>query len=114
VTTSEVKKIDVQTRREYARCAVAVLRTLKLAHTKMSCKNLGLTVGLIADGEKWEPWHQQQTRDIVNIAAAVERHAGTTDTEPLEFGRIINLRSGEPGAGATHETHLVIEPQPKA
>jgi hypothetical protein len=102
-----MRKLDVQARLEYARCAVAVLRALKIVDKKMSYKDLGKAVGLISDPEVWEPWHQQQARDILNIAAAVEDQAASTPTEPIEFDRIINDKKGEPGEGILKKSKIV-------
>jgi hypothetical protein len=104
-----MKKLDVQARLECARCAVAVLRALKIVDKQMSYKNLGKAVGLISDAEGWEPWHQQQTRDILNIAAAIEDQAGSTTTEPLEFDRIINHKKGKAGKGISKMSRIVRE-----
>ena len=102
-----MKKIDVQARLEYARYAVAVLRTLKILDREMSYKEFGNAIGLIADGEKWEPWHQQQTRDTLDLVAATERKAVNTPTEALEFNRIINYRKGKSGKGILKSSKLV-------
>jgi hypothetical protein len=102
-----VKKIDVQSRLEYARCAVAVLRALKLLDAEMTYKNFGNAIGLISDGETWQPWHQQQTRDVLNLAAATERQAAVTLTEKLDYHRIINARKGKAGKGIEKASRLV-------
>jgi hypothetical protein len=102
-----MKKLDVQARLQYARSAVAVLRALHIVDRTMGYKELGLAVGLISDNERWEPWHRQQTADILDVASAVENKAGATDTRPLEFDRIINEREGKPGKGIAKKSRLI-------
>ena len=104
-----MKKLDAQARLTYARAAVAVLRALKIIDQTMGYKEFGQAIGLIGDDEKWEPWHRQQTADILNVASAVENMAGETDTVPLQFDRIINNRRGEAGPGVDRQTRIIKE-----
>src|SRR5947209_7685842 len=101
-----MKKIDVQARLEYARAGVAVLRGLQILDQTMRYKQFAIAIGLIADGENWEPWHRQQVADILNIIAATERSAGNSETAPLELVRIVTA-SGEPGAGFKKASRIV-------
>ncbi len=101
--------LDVQDKLEYARSAVAVLRALKIHNATMSYRDLAKAVGLIRGDEGWKPWHRQQVPDILCIAAAVERFGTTTIADPLEFDRIINEDTGEPGAGVFKDSFIVRE-----
>ncbi|RXF75532.1 hypothetical protein [Hansschlegelia zhihuaiae] len=98
--------IDVQARLEYARAAVAVLRALRIMDTKMRYGQFAEAIGLISDGGKWEPWHQQQVRDILVLVAATEGQPGAQIASPLEFDRIVN-KDGTPGAGF-HKTSKIL------
>lgn len=105
------KRLDVKERLEFALAAVAVLRSLQISDRKMQYKELAQAIGLIPFGGKWEPWHQQQVPDILQIVAAVERQAGMkTGTTPIDFGRIVT-KDGEPGKGVTRDTRIVSTPQ---
>ncbi len=99
------KSLDVEARLSYARAAVAVLRTLRIVDKTLRYGEFAHAIGLIQAGGKWEPWHRQQTRDILNLAAAVERQHGEPN-DPLQFERIVN-QDGEPGAGFHKTTRLV-------
>ena len=63
-------------------------------------------IGLISEGGKWEPWHQQQVRDILSLVAATESQPGARGVAPLEFDRIIN-RDGTPGPGISKASKIV-------
>lgn len=102
-----MKKIDVQDCLEYARCAVAVLRTLHIQDAEMTYSDFGKAIGLIADGEKWEVWHRKQTSDILNIVSATEKQLGITKTNKLEYRRIINARHGKAGKGIEKSSRLI-------
>lgn len=94
-----MKTLDVQARLEYGRAAVAVLRALKIANSTMRYGEFAKAIGLMADGEDWQPWHRQQIGDILNLIAATERQAGQhTGVDLLEFDRIVTAQA-EPGAG---------------
>lgn len=106
-----MKTLNVQDRLEYARCAVAVIRALKITDKKMRYHELGKAIGLIADNEQWQPWHQQQVKAILIIAAAVERQGlGGIDRtiDRLDFRRIVD-QHGRPGAGVTKTSKIVTE-----
>ena len=102
-----MKKIDVQECLEYARCAVAVLRTLDIQNKEMTYFDFARAIGLIADGEKWEVWHRKQTSDILNVISATETQLGVTKTSKLEYERIINARKGKAGKGIEKISRLV-------
>ncbi len=75
----------------------------------MRYKDFGIAIGLIPDGEKWEPWHRQQVADILNIIAATERTVEkASSTAPAEIDRIVN-ESGEPGTGFEKKSRIVRE-----
>lgn len=104
-----MKTLDVQPRLEYGRVAVAVLRALKIADRTMRYGEFARAIGLIADGEDWQPWHRQQVGDILNLIAAAEKQAGqNTDVEPIQFERIVNAH-GEPGVGFYKSSQIVRE-----
>jgi hypothetical protein len=66
-------------------------------------------IGLIPDGGKWEPWHRQQIRDILNLMAATERQCGqNAGTVQLQFDRVVN-EDGQPGKGFHKEARIVTE-----
>jgi hypothetical protein len=107
-----MKTLNVQDRLEYARCAVGVLRALQITDQKMRYEDFARAIGLIADNEKWQPWHRQQTDAILQTAAAVERQGlGGKDRNiaRLEFDRIVN-RKGRPGAGIAKNSRIVRKP----
>jgi hypothetical protein len=107
-----MKTLNVQDRLEYARCAVAVIRALKILGIKqMRYQQFGRAIGLIADGERWQVWHKQQVEAILHVTAAVERqHWGGEDKkiEPLEFDRIVT-DTGKPGTGIVKNSRIVTE-----
>ena len=103
------KTLDVQARLEFARAGVAVLRALRITDRTMQYGEFARAVGLIADGEAWQPWHRQQVSELLRIIAAVERQARTaTGSAPLEFERIVNSK-GEPGAGVGGTSRIVTD-----
>jgi hypothetical protein len=102
-----MKTLDVQARLEYARAAVAVLRALRIADRTMRYGEFAAAIGLISDGDHWQPWHRQQIGDILNLIAATERQAGqNTGADPLQFERIVN-QYGEPGDGVYKTSKIV-------
>jgi len=104
-----MKKLDVQARLEYGRAAVAVIRALKISNRQMRYGEFARAIGLISDGEGWQPWHRQQVRDILNLVAATQRQAGENESfEQLEFERIVN-EDGLPGAGFYKTTRIVTD-----
>jgi hypothetical protein len=103
-------KLNVQDRLEYARCAVAVLRTLKIADITMRYEGFGRAIGLIADKDPWEIRYREQIRAILRIVAAVEREGlggRDNDIEPLDFDRIVG-EDGKPGAGIEKTSRIVV------
>jgi|SRR5215471_2131654 len=99
--------LDVQSRLEFARAGVAVLRTLAIKKQTMRYHQFGIAIGLIDDGAKWEPWHRQQVADILQIIAAAEKTANrSSGTSALEFERIVTGK-GEPGAGIRKTSKIV-------
>ena len=104
-----MKTLDVQARLEYARAAVAVLRALRIADRTMRYNEFAAAIGLMSDGDHWQPWHQQQLGDLLNLIAATERQAGQhTGVDPLQFERIVNTQ-GQPGVGFYKTSKLVTE-----
>lgn len=103
-----MKKLNVQDRLEYARCAVAVLRALKITDRTMRYNELARAIGLMSDSDRWEPWHRQQIEAILQIAHAVEQQrwgGEATDISPLEFERIVT-EDGLPGAGVVKNSRI--------
>lgn len=104
-----METLDVQARLELARAAVAVLRSLRIADRTMRYSEFATAIGLIPDGGRWQPWHRQQIRDILNLVAATERQAGkNTDVEPLQFQRIVN-EQGQPGEGVYKTSKITTD-----
>jgi hypothetical protein len=102
-----MKTLDAQARLEYGRAAIAVLRALRLKNVTMRYNEFARAIGLITEDETWEPWHRNQTADILNLVAAVERQAGeNTGGEPLEFHRIVR-QDGTPGEGFYRTSRIV-------
>ncbi len=99
--------LDVQARLEYARAAVAVLRSLRIADRTMRYGEFASAIGLMLNGESWQPWHRQQTRDILNLVAATEKQAGdNAGGEPLQYERIVG-EDGQPGTGFQKVSRIV-------
>jgi len=94
-----MKTLDVQSRLEYARAAVAVLRALQVTNGKMRYRDLAIAIGVMSHDEKWEVWHRTQLTDILNLAAAAENQGRPAGSIPLEFERIVTEAADEPGAG---------------
>jgi hypothetical protein len=89
-----MKSHDVQARLAYARAGVVVLRTLRLLGKSMHYHEFAMAVGLIHDGERWEP-HRQQVIDILNLIAAAERQPGVLpNTVPLAFELVVDESNG--------------------
>jgi Flp pilus assembly protein CpaB len=107
-----MKTLDVQARLEYARAAVAVLRTLQITKVTITYRDFARAIGLMSDRERWQAWHQQQVRDILNLTAATERKAGRkVDIEPLQFNRIVTAKKGQPGSGFYKTSKIITESQ---
>jgi hypothetical protein len=47
--------------------------------------------------------------DILSIVAAVEKQAGQQSPDPLEYDRIVNGNTGEPGAGIFKNSRIARE-----
>lgn len=103
--------LDVQDRLEYARCAVAVLRALKVKSQRMTYQEFGRAIGLIADRDPWHIRYREQLRAIFQITAAVERQGlggFRPGFEPLNFNCVVN-ESGVPGIGIDNTSQIVVE-----
>jgi hypothetical protein len=84
-----MKNHDVQARLGYARAGVAVLRTLRLVGKTMHHHEFAMAIGLVHDGEQWEP-HRQQVQDILILIAAAERQPGVlSKAVPLAFELVV-------------------------
>ena len=104
-----MKTLDVQARLEYGRAAISVLRALKIADRTMRYHEFARAIGLIADGEDWQPWYRQQIGDILNLVAAAEKQAGqNTGLDPIQFERIVTAQR-EPGVGFYKSSRIVRE-----
>ena len=93
-----MKTLDIQARLEYARAAVAALRALRITDKTMRYGQFATAIGLISDGDRWEPWHRQQITDILNLVAATENQSGTNaGLEPLQYAtdRYRSRRAGD-------------------
>ncbi|MBV8068513.1 MAG: hypothetical protein JO270_01310 [Acidobacteriaceae bacterium] len=66
----------------------------------------------MSDEGRWEPWHRQQIRGILNLVAAVEREASqNTGHEKLQFQRLVNEQchsSGVLGAPMERPTFTTV------
>ena len=106
-----MKRLDVQDRLEYARCAVAVLRALATSKTTMRYEGFARAIGLISDKDPWEVRYKQQVEAILRIAAAVERQVRggrNEDIERLQFHRVVT-ENGNPGAGIMKKSWIETE-----
>ena len=65
-----------------------MLRSLQITNRTMRYGELARAIGLIEDDSSWHVRHRRQITTILCIAAAAEREAGDTGTQPLEFERI--------------------------
>ena len=100
--------LDVQDLLEYGRAAVAVLRSLQISNSMMNYADFARAIGLI-EGPKapWQPWHRRQIGDILYAVAAIEQRAGRRSM-PLEFGRIVGVKTGQPGQGLAKTSKIVV------
>jgi hypothetical protein len=94
---------DVQKRLECALAGVGVLRTLNLLDETITYRQFAVAIGLMAESEKWQAWHRQQVTDVLDWIAATEKRAGGTE---LDYRRIVNAQTGEPGAGVTRNSRI--------
>jgi hypothetical protein len=103
-----VKALDVQDRLEYARSAVAVLRSLQINEKTMSYGEFAKAIGLIPDTEGWKPWHRQQVAEILNLVAAAElQGAKSHNIRPLQYERVVTRKTKQPGKGISKESRIV-------
>lgn len=101
-----MKTLNVQARLEYARAAVAVLRSLQISKRHMLYGEFARAIGLMSDNEPWKVWHRKQVSDILYLVAAAERQGRTTDIEKIQFDRIVK-GDGKPGKGF-HKTSKIV------
>jgi len=104
-----MKDLDIQDLLEYARAAVAVLRTLQISDSSMSYADFARAIGLL-DGpdDVWQPWHRQQTEAILKATAAIELKARKKPMA-LEYNRIVNKRTGQAGKGISKRSRIVTK-----
>jgi hypothetical protein len=103
-----MQALDVQDRLEYARSAVAVLRSLQITGKTMRYGEFAKAIGLISDTEIWKPWHRQQIAEILNLVAAAEKQGSKSpDIDPLEYERVITGKTSRPGKGIVRESRIV-------
>jgi hypothetical protein len=87
----------------FAAAGLSVLRGLTVSEQVMTYGNFAKAIGLVRDGEAWHPQHRTLVGLVLNVLAATAAAAG----EPLpEFRRIVNQRTGEPGAGLNRPVRL--------
>lgn len=104
-----MKALDVETRLEIARAAVAVLRALSISNRTMTYGELARAIGMVGRDETWEARHRTQITDLMRLIGAVERQAGSAaQTNPIEYERIVT-QDGEQGAGFYKECRIVCE-----
>jgi hypothetical protein len=82
-----MKALAVQSRLEYARATVAVLRTLKITQTTMRYIDLARSIGLMSDHDRWEPRLRQQIEDILQLVAAARLQRRDLRNGPRPFPR---------------------------
>jgi hypothetical protein len=104
-----MKLLDLETRLEMARAAVAILRGLQIADAKMTYGELARAIGMIKPAESWEAWHRTQIGDILKIVGAVQAQSGAAaEHHPIEFERIVS-EQGEPGPGIAKRSRIVSQ-----
>jgi hypothetical protein len=102
--------LDVQSRLEFARAAVAALRTLQIKNTEMTYGEFAKAIGLLSDDDHWKAWHRQQVRDILNLVAATQRKSGPkVKIKALDFNRVVNAKDRKPGRGLYDSTTLITK-----
>ena len=79
-----MKTLDTQSRLEYARAAIAVLRTLKLLDTKIQYNQFARAIGLMTTGEKWGIHHREHVSDILKLIEATQAESLDYDRGALE------------------------------
>jgi len=55
--------VEIEDRLEFARAAVAVLRTLKITDSTMRYGDFAHAIGLISDGGRWVSWLRRPNYD---------------------------------------------------
>ena len=104
-----MRDLDIQDLLEYARAAVAVLRTLQISDSTMSYADFARAIGLLESPEDvWRAWHRQQTEAILKATAAIELKA-KMKSMALEYNRIINKRTGQAGKGVSKRSRIVTK-----
>jgi hypothetical protein len=67
-----VRKLDAESRLEYARAAVAVLRALKITKSTMHHADFAKAIGLISASETFQQGHRAQITNILDLAHIAE------------------------------------------
>src|SRR4051812_29084627 len=103
-----MKALDVQDRLEYALCGVAVLRALQITDRTITYQQFARAIGLMAEGDKWTARSKTVADDTLKLIAATERRAGKkSGISDLEYGRVINAKTGKAGDGLLKESRIV-------
>lgn len=88
------KRLSTQALLHFAAATVPILRTLERDDKTMTYMKFGQMIGLI--DARWEPWHQQQVRQVLDVARAT----GDYNSDPINHLRVVNATTGEAGKGA--------------
>ena len=103
-----MKSLDVQDMLEHSRCAVAVLRALKMTEQKMTYQQFARAIGLMADADTWNARYKTVVGEVLKLVAATEKRVGKNSAiANLEYGRVVNARTGKSGDGLAKESRLV-------
>lgn len=91
---------NVETKLDYVRASVAVLRTLQVTNKTMKFEPFCRAIGLIPDKTKWNLRYRAPAIEILDLAAIVDGQAKgmSTTTNPLQFERLVDDK-GKPLLG---------------
>jgi len=104
--TTPPPNLTLETSLDYARCAVAVLRALKMIRATMTYQQFAKAIGAMpADGTWSIKYRDHHVKNVLTILGAVERLVHEND---LDFGLVVNKETGQPGAGF-HKNHHIVE-----
>jgi hypothetical protein len=100
--------LDTKRLLECALAGTSILQALKTINAKMTYGQFARTIGLLGDDEPWKVWHRKQVSDVLYLIGAVEKQ--TTNSDPIDFGLIVDAHTGESGAGLNREARIVVSP----
>jgi hypothetical protein len=70
----------------------------------MTFEDYARRVGIVPPNGRWHIKHLRPATEVLGAAAAIARQSGET----LDFGRIVNKKTGKPGSGAHgHQSRII-------